>query len=61
LTSNPEAFQYMLASFQKWDPSIKDMITPEESVREQLKVIGNLDSKTSGMLLSHRGTEKDWF
>lgn len=41
------------------DPSVTGMITTEESVKKQLKVIHDLDEKTSGMFLSQNGNH-DW-
>lgn len=51
----------MLSSFQKMDPSVKGMISTEESVRAQLSVIDSLDEKLSGAFVSHRGNDRDWF
>ncbi|KAL7948100.1 NAD(P)-binding protein [Trichoderma barbatum] len=61
LSNSPEAFQWMLTSFQKMDPKVKGMISTEESVNAQLSVIGSLDEKLSGAFVSHRGNDKDWF
>ncbi|KKO99387.1 hypothetical protein THAR02_08512 [Trichoderma harzianum] len=61
ISSSPQAFQWMLSSFQKMDPRVKGMISTEESVTAQLSVIGSLDEKLSGAFVSHRGNDKDWF
>ncbi|KAL7816023.1 NAD(P)-binding protein [Trichoderma aethiopicum] len=61
ISNSPEAFQWMLSSFQKMDPSVKGMISTEESVRAQLSVIDSLDEKLSGAFVSHRGNGRDWF
>ncbi|KAF4458715.1 Short-chain dehydrogenase reductase SDR [Fusarium albosuccineum] len=41
--------------FLKYDPELNGQISPEESVRDQLHVIGKLDEKMSGSFLSQRG------
>ncbi|KAK4071032.1 uncharacterized protein Triagg1_6399 [Trichoderma aggressivum f. europaeum] len=61
ISNSPEAFQWMLSSFQKMDPRVKGMISTEESVKAQLSVIASLDEKLSGDFISHRGNNKDWF
>ncbi|UKZ74453.1 hypothetical protein TrVFT333_002122 [Trichoderma virens FT-333] len=61
ISSSPEAFQWMLTSFQKMDPRVKGMISTEESVKSQLSVIDSLDEKLTGAFISHRGNDKDWF
>ncbi|PNP57284.1 hypothetical protein THARTR1_02730 [Trichoderma harzianum] len=61
LSNSPEAFQWMLSSFQKMDPSVKGMISTKESVEAQLAVIASLDEKLSGAFVSHRGNDKGWF
>lgn len=55
-----ETFQFMLSSFQKMKPSVTGMISTEESVRDQLAVIDDLDASQSGLFLSHHGND-DWF
>ncbi|ETS03270.1 putative short-chain dehydrogenases/reductase [Trichoderma reesei RUT C-30] len=61
LSNSPEVFQWMLSSFQKLDPTVKGMISTEESVSAQLSVIDSLDEKLSGAFVSHRGNDRDWF
>ncbi|KAH0497541.1 hypothetical protein TgHK011_004839 [Trichoderma gracile] len=61
ISSSPEAFQWLLSSFQKMDPRVKGMISTEESVSAQLSVIDSLDEKLSGAFVSHRGNDRDWF
>ncbi|KAI9707928.1 MAG: hypothetical protein M1820_004347 [Bogoriella megaspora] len=61
VTETPELFEYLLSSFQKYDPSVKGMITTPDSVREQLAVIDSLDASNSGKFLSHHGGLDDWF
>ncbi|KAL5088890.1 Short chain dehydrogenase/reductase [Trichoderma simmonsii] len=61
ISNSPEAFQWMLSSFQKMDPRVKGMISTEQSVKAQLSVIGSLDEKLSGAFVSHNGNDKDWF
>jgi hypothetical protein len=61
ISHSPEAFQWMLTSFQKMDPNVKGMISTNESVKAQLSVIGSLDEKLSGSFVSHRGNDRDWF
>ncbi|KAL6690631.1 hypothetical protein J3F84DRAFT_353063 [Trichoderma pleuroticola] len=61
LSNSPEAFQWMLSSFQKVDPKVKGMISTEESVGAQLAIIASLDEKLSGAFVSHHGNDKDWF
>ncbi|CEJ53655.1 hypothetical protein PMG11_00005 [Penicillium brasilianum] len=59
----PEVMQaesVMLKQFQTAEPELKGQIQPEESVRKSLEVIGRLDSKASGFLLSHNGTRGKW-
>lgn len=60
VANSPEAFQFMLSSFQKLKPSVTGMISAEESVRDQLVVIDSLDANKSGMFVSHHGND-DWF
>lgn len=50
----------MLKQFQAVYPELKGKILPEESVRKCLQVIGNLDEKSSGLLLSHNGDQERW-
>ena len=50
----------MLKQFQKQDPTVTAQITPEESVRKQLDVIGRLDTELSGSFVSHSGPNS-WF
>ncbi|TFA99043.1 hypothetical protein CCMA1212_009089 [Trichoderma ghanense] len=61
ISNSPEAFQWMLSSFQKMDPRVKGMISMEESVSAQLSVIDSLGEKLSGAFVSHRGNDRDWF
>lgn len=61
VASSPEAYNYLLTSFQKMDPSVTGMIPTEESVKTQLSVISSLDANLSGSFISHRGNDRDWF
>jgi len=54
-----EAYKEMLASFRRVKPDFAGPLTPEESVRLQLKVIENLAEKDNGAFLSHNGN-KEW-
>ncbi|CAM1508652.1 Fc.00g055000.m01.CDS01 [Cosmosporella sp. VM-42] len=60
-SDTPEAFEYLLTSFQKMDPSVTGMISTSESVKAQLSVIGDLDASKSGSFVSHRGDNVHWF
>jgi NAD(P)-dependent dehydrogenase (short-subunit alcohol dehydrogenase family) len=53
-------FAYMLSSFQKVDPTIKDMISVVRSIELQLAVIDGLTLENSGRFISQHGT-KNWF
>lgn len=55
-----QAESVMLKQFHAADPEVKGQIKPEESVRKSLEVIGRLDAKTSGLLLSHNGNRGTW-
>lgn len=59
VSESPEAFQYMLGAFQKWNPKVTGMAPTEESVRDMLAVIDGLDESRSGLFVSHHGNE-DW-
>ncbi|KAL6857370.1 NAD(P)-binding protein [Trichoderma novae-zelandiae] len=59
--STSEAYQWMLSSFQKMDPTVKGMISTEESVKAQLSVIDSLDEKLSGAFVSQKGNNREWF
>ncbi|KAJ5518671.1 Short-chain dehydrogenase/reductase SDR [Penicillium expansum] len=56
-----QGIEIMLKQFQAAEPELKGQIQPEESVRKGLQVIERLDSKTSGLLLSHNGDTARWF
>ncbi|KAK3202617.1 hypothetical protein GRF29_154g177066 [Pseudopithomyces chartarum] len=45
-------------AFRKYEPNFKGIITPEESVDLQLKVIEGITLKESGQFLSHKGTRR---
>jgi hypothetical protein len=53
-------FAYMLSSFQKVDPTMKDMISVERSVELQLAVIDALTLENSGRFISQHGN-RNWF
>lgn len=59
--ANPDVYNWMLNSFRKMEPSLNEMITPEESVIAQLEVIKGLGAANSGAFISHRGDNKSWF
>ena len=61
VSNTPDAFQYILTSFQKMDPNVKSWISTEESIEGQLSVLHSLDAKMSGAFVSHRGNDLDWF
>ena len=50
-------FQLMLSQFQKVKPDLTGPISPEESVRMLLGVIGKLDGNMSGKFVSHYGDQ----
>ena len=56
---DPVVFNYLLSAFKRLDPNVTGMISVEESVSAQLKVIANLDEGDSGDFVSHHGN-KDW-
>ncbi|KAK4888087.1 hypothetical protein LTR27_012970 [Elasticomyces elasticus] len=58
--SSTEAFDWLVAAFQKLQPDVTGPITPEQSVRLQLGVIDMLDASQSGMILSQNGNDT-WF
>lgn len=45
-------------AFRKYEPNFKGIITPEQSVDLQLKVIEGITLKESGQFLSHKGTRR---
>ncbi|OCL14684.1 putative short-chain dehydrogenases/reductase [Glonium stellatum] len=51
-------FQAMLQRFREYEPGFKGPITPEESVKMQLKVIRGLTLAGSGEFLSHHGNKR---
>ncbi|PCG89117.1 hypothetical protein PENOC_107970 [Penicillium occitanis (nom. inval.)] len=55
-----QADEFMLKQFQVGYPNLKGKILPDESVRKCLQVIGNLDERSSGLLLSHNGDQERW-
>ncbi|KAJ5613924.1 short-chain dehydrogenase [Penicillium herquei] len=56
-----EGENFMLKQFQSIVPSLEGQIQPEESVSKALKVIENMDVKSSGLMLSHNGDRENWF
>jgi len=56
----PEAFDALVAAFQKIQPDVTGPISTEKSVRLQLGVIDRLDASQSGMVLSQNGNDV-WF
>ncbi|KAH7308973.1 putative short-chain dehydrogenase [Stachybotrys elegans] len=60
LLTSPEILDVALKMMQKANPDVKGMMSPEESVRMQLKVIEGLTMEQSGMVLSHHGDENNW-
>ncbi|KAL9618826.1 MAG: hypothetical protein Q9160_006485 [Pyrenula sp. 1 TL-2023] len=59
IVADQQAFQWMLSSFQKYDPKVEGMISTEASVKAQLSVINGLTKEQSGQFLSHFGN-KNW-
>ena len=55
-----EVHDALVTAFQKVQPGVTGPITPEESVRLQLKVIDDLTISKSGMVLSQNGNDV-WF
>ncbi|RYP20386.1 hypothetical protein DL765_002844 [Monosporascus sp. GIB2] len=54
-----EVLDMALKVFQKVNPDLTGLMTPEESVRKQLEVINGLTTEQSGMALSHHG-DNNW-
>ncbi|KAF2185250.1 NAD(P)-binding protein [Zopfia rhizophila CBS 207.26] len=52
------AYERMTKQFQKYEPSFKGPMTPEQSVAMQLKVIEGVTINDSGAFLSHLGTKR---
>jgi hypothetical protein len=45
-------------AFRSYEPEFKGPITPEQSVKAQLKVIKNVSIKDTGAFLSHLGNKR---
>ncbi|KAL7931537.1 NAD(P)-binding protein [Trichoderma chlorosporum] len=60
LLTSPDVFDATVSALRKFDPNVKGMISPKESVESMLSVIRTLDSSNSGKFLSHKGN-LDWF
>lgn len=56
-----QAHELMLSQFQAVQPGLKGQIQPDESVRKGIQVIDNLDTESSGLLLSQNGNQTNWF
>jgi hypothetical protein len=54
-----EHFMAMIEKFRKLYPDFTGPITPEESVRMQLKVINQTTVNDNGAFISHKGN-KEW-
>lgn len=54
-----EAYNGLVSLFRRAKPSFEGAITPEESIKLQLRVIENLTTKDNGAFISHNGN-KDW-
>jgi len=52
------AYHAMVAQLRKVTPSFEGAITPEESVRKQLEVIGNATVKDTGAFISYHGNKE---
>ncbi|EUC33578.1 hypothetical protein COCVIDRAFT_113942 [Bipolaris victoriae FI3] len=59
MAPTPEVLEMALHMFQKVNPDLTRLLTPEESVRMQLDVINNLTAEQSGLALSHHG-DHNW-
>ena len=53
-------FNMVLSAFQKLAPDLKDMISVEESVAEQLALIDRVTVKDTGKFVSQHG-DRNWF
>ncbi|KAL6811851.1 hypothetical protein V8C40DRAFT_283817 [Trichoderma camerunense] len=60
MVTAPGAFEAILSTLRKYDPNVKGMISPKESVESMLSVIKGLDESISGKFLSHKGN-LEWF
>jgi len=54
-----ELFDNMIAGFKKAVPTFEGPITPEESVKLMLSLIGKSSVKDTGIFISHKGN-KEW-
>jgi len=62
-TATPEskgAVEFMASLFRNVKPDLKGRIMPEESVRDQLDVIGRFGEESSGRMVSQHG-DGNWF
>ncbi|KAF5849282.1 hypothetical protein GGP41_006205 [Bipolaris sorokiniana] len=59
MAPTPEVLEMALQMFQKVNPDLTRLLSPEESVRMQLDVINNLTEEQSGLTLSHHG-DHNW-
>jgi hypothetical protein len=50
----------VLSAFQKLEPGLKDMISVEESVADQLALIDRITLEDSGKFVSQHG-DRNWF
>ncbi|KAF2130688.1 NAD(P)-binding protein [Dothidotthia symphoricarpi CBS 119687] len=55
MAPTPEVLEMALQVFQKVNPDLTGLMSPEESVRMQLDVINSLTADQSGLALSHHG------
>jgi hypothetical protein len=53
-------FNMVLSAFQKLAPDLKDMISVEESVADQLALIDRVTVKDTGKFVSQHG-DRNWF
>lgn len=56
-----QANESLLKQFRAEKPDLEGQIQPEESVRKSLRVINDLDSSRSGLLLTQNGDRRSWF
>lgn len=59
MAPTPEVLEMALQVFQKVNPGLTGLMSPEESVRMQLDVINSLTAEESGLALSHHG-DHNW-
>ncbi|CAI6312312.1 unnamed protein product [Periconia digitata] len=61
VTGDPDVRKWIIGAFHKVDPNVEGPRPVEESVADQLRVIGNLSAAESGKFLTHHGNHDQWF